>query len=40
MEGSSNTYVTPVNPDPIWLANLIRWDSPPDKVELFLERLR
>ena len=37
MLGSSNTYKTPERPDPIWLANLILWLSPPDNVPLFLE---
>ena len=37
MLGSSKTYNTPDSPEPIWLANLILWLSPPDKVPLFLE---
>ena len=32
IEGSSSTYMTPVNPEPICDAKRIRWDSPPDKV--------
>ena len=40
IEGSSNTYITPVNPEPICDANLILWDSPPDKVPDSLERVR
>ena len=38
IEGSSNTYNTPVNPDPIWLANLILWLWPPDKLLLALAK--
>ena len=30
--GSSRTYNTPHNPLPSWLANRIRWASPPDSV--------
>ncbi len=30
--GSSHTYRTPVNPEPICVANRTRWASPPDKV--------
>ena len=32
IEGSSRTYKTPTKPAPIWLANRMRCDSPPDKV--------
>jgi hypothetical protein len=32
IEGSSSTYSTPTSPEPIWLANLIRWASPPASV--------
>ena len=32
IEGSSNTYRTPVRPDPICVASLILCASPPDKV--------
>ena len=38
--GSSRTYKTPVNPEPIWLANLILWLSPPDKLLLARESER
>ena len=40
IEGSSKTYVTPTNPDPIWLASLILWASPPDNVWALLSRVR
>ena len=30
--GSSKIYKTPTNEEPIWVANRIRWLSPPDKV--------
>ena len=32
IEGSSNTYKTPVNWEPIWVARRIRWASPPLNV--------
>ena len=32
IEGSSNTYMTPVNPEPIWLASRMRCASPPEIV--------
>ena len=32
MDGSSNTYMTPVKPLPIWLAKRMRCASPPDRV--------
>ena len=38
--GSSSTYRTPVSPEPIWVASLILWDSPPDKVLVSLERVK
>ena len=34
--GSSNTYKTPDSFDPIWVANLILWASPPDNVPALL----
>ena len=40
IEGSSRTYVTPTNPEPIWLANLILWASPPDNVSALLSSVR
>ena len=40
IDGSSSTYVTPTRPDPIWLANLIRWASPPDRVSALLSRVK
>ena len=36
MLGSSNTYKTPVNLEPIWVANLILWASPPDNDPVLL----
>ena len=38
--GSSNTYKTPVNLVPTWVASLILWASPPDKVPAFLLNVR
>ena len=38
--GSSNIYITPVSPDPIWVASLILWDSPPDKVAALLDNVK
>ena len=32
IEGSSNTYMTPVKPLPIWLAKRMRCASPPERV--------
>ncbi|CFW33081.1 Uncharacterised protein [Bordetella pertussis] len=32
MDGSSSTYMTPVRPEPIWLASRMRWASPPEIV--------
>ena len=32
IEGSSNTYMTPTRPEPIWLASLILCASPPERV--------
>ncbi len=32
MEGSSSTYITPVRPEPIWLARRMRCASPPERV--------
>ena len=29
--GSSSMYNTPTSWDPIWVANLILWDSPPER---------
>ena len=40
IDGSSRTYVTPTRPEPIWLANLIRWASPPDNVSALLSSVR
>ena len=40
MDGSSNTYITPTRPDPIWLASLILCASPPESVLAPLERFR
>ena len=34
--GSSNIYKTPTKPEPIWVASLILWDSPPDNVPAIL----
>ncbi len=30
MEGSSRMYMTPVRPEPTWLASRMRWASPPE----------
>ena len=38
--GSSSIYNTPTNFVPIWVANLILWASPPDKVRKGLSKLR
>ena len=38
--GSSRTYNTPVNLDPIWVASLILWASPPDKVPADLAKVK
>ena len=32
MDGSSSTYMTPVRPEPIWLARRMRCASPPESV--------
>ena len=40
IEGSSRIYVTPTKPAPIWLANLILWFSPPDKVSALLSSVK
>ena len=40
IEGSSQTYKTPINPDPICVANLILWDSPPLNVEALRDKDR
>ena len=40
IDGSSSTYVTPTRPDPIWLANLILWASPPDNVSALLSSVK
>ena len=32
MDGSSRTYITPVRPEPIWLASRMRCASPPESV--------
>ena len=32
MDGSSSTYITPVSPEPIWLASRMRCASPPESV--------
>src|SRR6267143_5670290 len=32
IEGSSSTYMTPVSPEPIWLASRMRCASPPESV--------
>ena len=38
--GSSSIYITPVNPEPIWVASLILWASPPDKVAALLDNVK
>ena len=40
MLGSSSTYITPVKPDPIWVASLILWDSPPESVAALLDNVK
>ena len=40
IEGSSRIYSTPTSPDPICVASLIRWDSPPDSVPAARESVR
>ena len=40
MLGSSSTYITPLNPEPIWLAILMRCASPPLIVLASRPRLR
>ena len=40
MLGSSNTYNTPDNFEPIWVANLIRCASPPDNVPALRDSVR
>ena len=40
MDGSSRMYKTPINEDPIWVANLILWASPPDSVPAFLSSVK
>ena len=40
IDGSSKTYNTPVKPDPIWEANLILCDSPPDNVPDSLDNVK
>ena len=38
--GSSRTYKTPESFEPIWVASLIRWASPPDKVIAILDNVK
>ena len=38
--GSSSTYKTPTKAEPIWVANLILWASPPDRVPAFLDNVK
>jgi len=38
--GSSKIYITPVSPEPIWVAKRIRCASPPDKVPALLDNVR
>ena len=38
--GSSKIYSTPVNPEPICVASLIRWASPPDNVPALLDNVK
>ena len=40
MLGSSKIYMEPTNALPSEVANLIRWNSPPDKVELSLFKVK
>ena len=40
IDGSSKTYRTPVKPEPICEASLIRWDSPPDNVPDVLDKVK
>ena len=40
IDGSSKTYKTPVNLDPICVASLIRWASPPERLPAFLDSVR
>lgn len=40
MLGSSRTYSTPTKLAPICVANLILWDSPPDRVPALLLKVR
>ena len=38
--GSSSTYKTPTKAEPIWVASLILWASPPDNVPAFLDNVK
>ena len=40
IDGSSNTYITPTKPAPIWLARRMRCASPPERVSAERERER
>ena len=40
MDGSSKIYSTPIRLLPIWVASLIRWLSPPERVPLDRDRVR
>ena len=40
IDGSSKTYKTPVNAEPICVASLILWNSPPLKVADFLDNVK
>ncbi len=40
IDGSSKIYNTPVNPEPICVANRIRWASPPDKVSALRSKVK
>ena len=38
--GSSSMYITPTRLDPIWVASLMRWLSPPERVAEALAMVR
>src|SRR5205823_1336923 len=40
IEGSSRMYMTPVSPDPTWLARRMRCDSPPESVSALRSSVR
>ena len=40
IDGSSKTYKTPVSLEPIWVASLILWLSPPLNVEAVLPKVK